>query len=458
MLKPRRTAWLSIGIVVLTLLLNVLIIKIAFVENQNLFWLLIVSILLLAITIYHAWQKDHLLQNYFTGRIQPSTAWSQFKWFHSIYQNKIAPIDLKVQIGNDQCSQPYSACIFNVVAIEDTNLESTFVQPRQEKNVEHSENSVSEGLNTYHLAAGGLVWQIGSDYRGCRTENGHFNSKAFKKTACSQEVKMIELKLSSARKPLCAEDSFLDFAEPIRGKIVNTIFSDSAFSTFRDAEGMIHFLNNLRELSGGKPIGIRLCINDKKEFYQICYSVRKAQLIPDFIIIEGSFESTGKVHSHQAFHTGIPLHEALLFVSQTLQMYGLQNKIKVIADGKIISCFDILKVLALGADLVCTEMPRNTPIKYAAGGRELSHHYKFQNVCDFHDTIMIDTIQLMSVCGFRSVSDITLAKFLNRLEVLHSIKFAELISHALYPASKKIYNSKVKPYRPRKERNKIGIP
>ena len=459
MLKDQRRAWVAIGIIVLTLLLNVIIIKTAYADNQNLFWMLIVSIPLLIIAIYNAWQTDHLFQKHFTDSLQPSTQQSHFEWLsHSIYPNKIAPSDLKVQIGNDQCSQPYNACIFNVGSMEDTDLESTFIHATKEKELEYSEYSVGEGLNTYHLAAGGLVWQIGSGYLGCRTENGHFNSKAFKKTARRPEVKMIELKLSSAIKPIYPVDSFLGFAEPIERKIDNSIFSGSAYTTFRDAEGMIHFLNNLRELSGGKPIGIRLCINDKKEFYQICHAVRKTQLIPDFIVVEGSFESTGIVHADQAFHTGIPLYEALLFVSQTLQMYGLQNKIKVIADGKIISCFDILKVLALGANVVCTEMPRYTTIKYPGDGRKLSLHYKSRNVYDFHDNLMKDTVQLMKICGFKSVSDITLSKFFSRLDVLHAKNFEELNGPVLYPGSvKKIYNSKIKSHRPQDERKKVSI-
>jgi hypothetical protein len=434
MLKARRPGWLTIGMIVLSLLLNVNIIISAFVDNQNLFWMLIVSIPLLIITIYSAWQPDRFFQKCFPGIIQPSTKQSYLQWSHSIYPNNIAPTDLKVQIGNDQCSQPYTACIFNVGLMEDTNSESTFIQARKQKEVECYEYSVTEELNTYHLAAGGLIWRIGSDYMGCRTENGHFDSKAFIKTACRSEVKMIELKLSSAIKPIYGADSFLGFTEPIKGKIGNSIFSDSAFSTFRDADGMVHFLSILRELSGGKPVGIRLCINDKKEFYQICHAVRKAQLIPDFIVIEGSFESIGKVHSHHSYHTGMPLYEALLFVSQTLQIYGLQNKIKVIADGKIISSFDILKVLALGADLVCTEMSRYAPVKYPVDG-ELSRHHKIQSVYDFHDTLMIGTIQLMRVWGFKSVSDITVSKFFNKLDVLHSKILDKLNAASVSPLS-----------------------
>lgn len=459
MLKDRKPAWLAIGIVVLILLLNIIIIKAAFADNQDLFWMLIVSIPLLIIAVYNVWQTDLLFQKHFTDRQLPSTTQSQLEWLaHSLYPNKIGPSELNVQIGNDQCSQPYNACIFNIRAMEDTDMESTFIGVTKENEFEYSGNSVSERLNTYDLAAGGLAWQIGSGYQGCRTENGHFNSKAFKINAHKPEVKMIELKLSTAIKPIYPIDSFLGSAEPSGRKTDNSIFSDSAYTTFRDAEGMIHFLNHLRELSGGKPIGIRLCINDKKEFYQICHAVRKTQLIPDFIAVEGSWESTGIIHSDQTLHTGIPLCEALLFVSQTLQTYGLQNKIRVIADGKIFSCFDILKVLALGANVIYTEMPCYTAVKNRGDSRKLSFHYNSQTVSDFHVCLLKDTVQIMRICGFKSVSDVTLSKFLSRLDVLHSKYFDELNGPVSYPGSvKKIYNSKMKSHQLQNDRKKVSI-
>ena len=339
--------------------------------------------------------------------------------------------------------------------MENTDPENTFIHATNEKKLEYSKYSGGEGLNTYHLAAGGLVWQIGPGYIGCRTENGNFNSKAFKKIAHKPEVKMIELKLSSANNQSILVIHFWTVHERINRKHNNSIFPDSAYTTFKEAEGMIHFLNSLRELSGGKPIGIRLCINDKKEFYQICYAVRKTQIIPDFIVVEGSFESTGIVQSDQASHIAMPLYEALLFVSQTLQTYGLKKKIKVIADGKIISCFDILKVLALGANAVCTEMPDYSTSKYSGNERKVSGLYKGQNVYDFHNSIMKATVQIMNVCGFISVSDITLSKFFRRLDVLHSKSFEKLNDSILNPGSvMKIYNSKIKSYQMLDERKK----
>ncbi len=443
----QKKAWLIWGMILLALLLNVLIISVSN-KNRYLLWMLIASIPLLLIAIYFRWQTGHLLQRYFADSLQSPAQPSQFQFLsHSVYPTKVAVTDLNVQIGNDQCSQPYNACIFNIGSMEDTDMGNTFIHSTKEKEPEYSQYSVSEGLNTYHLAAGGLLWQIGPDYIGCRAQDDNFDSKEFKKNARRPEVKMIELKLSSAIKPIQPVDSSLDIVQPIDRKIDNSIFPGSAYTTFREAEGMIYFLHSLRDLSGGKPIGIRLCINDRKEFYQICYAIRKTQIIPDFIVVEGSFESTSIVHTDQAFHIGIPLYEALLFVSQTLQVYSLEKEIKIIASGRIISCFDILKVLALGANVVYTEMPGYSTIKSSGNGRRVSLFDKSQNMYDFHNSLMKATVQAMNVCGFISVSDITLSKFFRRLDVLHGKSFEELKSSVLYPGTlKKIYNSQIKTY------------
>jgi hypothetical protein len=383
MFKSQRPVWPAIGTIVLTLLINVIIVGAAYVDDRNYSWLLLVSIPLLLTAIYGASKNHHLLQKYFIELIQ-SPSQDHSKSSRSIYPKKISPADFNVQIGNDQCPQPYNASVFNVGSMEAFKSESVSHQLQGDKEDKYCEYLVDEALSAYYLAAGGIVWQIGYDYVRCRTENGHFNSSAFKKIACRAEVKMIELKI----------------IEPNKGKIDNNIFSNPAFTTFRNAEGMIYFLTNLRELSEGKPIGIRLCINNKKEFYQICHAVRKAQLVPDFIgITENSFERTGPIHLKYPSPNGIPMYDALLFASQTLHMYGLRNKMKIIADSKIISSFDILKVFALGADVV---------------------HFNSRNAYDFRIRLMKDTIQLMNDCGFETPSDITLSNFLNRVDVLHS--------------------------------------
>jgi len=452
MSKNKRIIW-SIGtIIVLGILTNAIIIATAYIYIPNLFWLLLITTPLLIAGICNARQTNHILRKNHIIRLQAAERQKRNEWpSHSIYPDKIEETDLKVLIGNDQCWQPYNACIFNIGSIKDTYPEKATVRAIMDKKFEHHQNSSEESLQIYSLGEGDLVWQIDPTYIGCRSANGNFNSKVFKENACRSEIKMIELVLSTPIQSVYAADSFLDIGDGINPKINNGIFPSSSYSTFRDAEGMIHFLDSLRELSGKKPIGIRLRINDKKDFREICHAVGKTQLIPDFIVVEGSFESTGVVH--KGINTAMPLYEALLFVSQTLQIYGLETKIKIIASGKIVSCFDILRVLALGANAVCTEMPGYRTI----GGKTFSL-YKSQNLIDFRNYLLKATVQAMEVCGFMNVNDITLSKVFRKLDMLHFKGFENLNGPVSYPGPvKKVYNSKVKSYQSREEKKGSAI-
>ena len=452
MSKNKKITWSIGSIIVLGILVNAIIITTASIYIPNLFWVLLVTMPLLIVGIYNAKQTKHLLDKYRIVSLRAAEKQNKYEWLsHSIYPNTIEKADLKVLIGNDQCSQPFNACIFNIHSLKNTHPKKSLVEAAIDKKSDSSKNLSEEKLRTYYMAGDDLVWQIGSNFIGCRTEKGNFNSKVFKKNACLPEVKMIELILSTAIKPVYNADSSLDIGDTPNTKTNTRIFPNSSYSTFTEAEGMIHFLDSLRELSGGKPIGIRLCISDKKEFHEICHAIGKTQLIPDFIVVEGSFESYSIGRMNKRSHTVMPLYEALLFVSQTLRVYALEKKIKIIAHGKIISCFDILKVLALGADAVCTEMPG-----YNAIDRKTSSLYKGQNVNDFYNNLINTTIQAMKICGFKQVSDITLSKLFRRLDILHSSGFETLKGPISYPGTvKKLYTEKVKSYQSLGERKEV---
>ncbi len=456
MYQNRKKLWLSCCIIFLTILLNAIIIKTAYTNSPGLFWVLIISVPLLVMAFYNAGQTYQLLRKQFIENLQPFIKQTHFDWLpHSIYSSKIEESGLKVLVGNDQCKQPYSSCILTIGSINKIDPQKLFIQTMKNEKPGYSENTGEQRLRTYNLAGDDLVWQIGPGYSGCRNENGNFDSKIFKQLARRPEVKMIELILPSVVKPRYPVDSFLDIEDRTSKKRSGSGFQYSAYTTFREAEGMIHFLGNLRELSGGKPIGVRLCINDKKDFHKICYAIRKTELIPDFIVVEGSVEKSGIDQVEQTSNTAIPLYEALLFVSKTLQGYSLERKIKIIAAGEIVSGFDILKMIALGANGVCAELPDNSIHKYSANGRKEAHLFKDRKEADFHKSLMKATVQIMKAYGFRSSSDITLSKLLCKLSVVHFKGSEELADPTASSGSvKKIYNSKGKSYPLQDERKK----
>jgi len=173
-------------------------------------------------------------------------------------------------------------------------------------------------------------------------------------------------------------------------------------------------MDTLRAFSDGKPIGIKLCIN-KREFHETCYSIRKTGLVPDFIVLEDFNSGDSFSQTQSACYTKMPLYEALLFVSKTLQTYGLEKQIKIIAYTNILSAFDVLKILALGANVVYSEMP-DCGIRNHHENIKLVN--RFSDAVNFHTNIMNDIVRIMKACGFETISDLTLSNFFRKLDAL----------------------------------------
>lgn len=215
-------------------------------------------------------------------------------------------------------------------------------------------NTGEGGISEYHVRGGDLIWQIGTGYFGCRDANRKFSTLAFRKNALRPQVKMIELKLSQGAKPghggiLPASKNTPEIAA-IRMVIpATTVHSPTMHTEFDSPEGLIRFLQWLRELSDGKPVGFKLCIGDKQEFIDICHAIIAIGILPDFISIDGVEGGTGAAPLEFTDHIGMPLYEALAFAKQILDAFNLSDHIKLIAAGKIITGFDVLKAMSLAA-------------------------------------------------------------------------------------------------------------
>ena len=218
-------------------------------------------------------------------------------------------------------------------------------------------NTGEGGVSSYHLEGGAdLIWQIGTGYFGCRTIDGGFDPDAFAERAGHPNVKMIELKLSQGAKPghggiLPAAKLTSEIAE-IRGvPLGQDVLSPPAHSAFSTPVGLLEFVARLRELSGGKPVGFKLCVGKRREFLAICKAMLKTGITPDFIAVDGGEGGTGAAPLEFTNHMGTPLVEGLIFVHNALVGFGLRRQLRVIASGKVTSGFDMVKRLALGADM-----------------------------------------------------------------------------------------------------------
>ncbi len=282
-----------------------------------------------------------------------------YEWAaHSLAPKHVDPASLRVVFGGPECKQPYSASILNVSAMSYGSLSKNAVLAlnggAREGGFAH--NTGEGGLSPYHLGPGGdLIWQIGTAYFSCRTPDGKFSDSIFKDKAALPQVKMIELKLSQGAKPshggiLPAAKVSPEIAQ-IRGVAMGyDVISPPAHAQFSTPTGLLEFIARLRELSGGKPVGFKLCVGKRREFIAIAKAMLKTGIQPDFITVDGGEGGTGAAPLEFSNSVGYPLREGLVFVHNVLVGMGLRKNIRIIASGKVVSGFDLISKFALGAD------------------------------------------------------------------------------------------------------------
>lgn len=277
---------------------------------------------------------------------------------HSIYTAEVLDTPPRIQVGGTACKQPYSASIFNISAMSFGSLSKNAVMALNKgAKAGHFFHDTGEGgISPYHRMGGDLVWELGTAYFGCRTEDGNFDAKIFEEKANWPEVKMVEIKLSQGAKPghggvLPAAKNNNEIAA-IRGVKPHTdVISPFSHSAFNDAEGLLKFVKQLRELSNGKPVGFKLCIGSKREFIEICEKMVETGIKPDFITVDGAEGGTGAAPIDFSNYVGLPWEEGLIFVVDTLNGFDLKKGIKVFTATKIFTAFDIFKALCIGADV-----------------------------------------------------------------------------------------------------------
>ena len=277
---------------------------------------------------------------------------------HSVAPKKKADKPFRVDIGGEQCKKPYSASIFNVSAMSFGALGAKAVETlnlaASRGNFFH--DTGEGGISPYHLKHGGdLVWEVGSGYFGCRTKDGKFDAGAFADKACDDRVKMVEIKLSQGAKPghgglLPGAKVTKEIAKTRDVEIGEDCLSPSYHTAFSTPTELLEFVARMRELSGGKPAGFKLCVGHPAEFMAICKAMHETGIKPDFIVVDGGEGGTGAAPQELSDHVGMPLREGLILVRNALEGAGLRDGIRIGASGKIIDGFSLAANLAIGAD------------------------------------------------------------------------------------------------------------
>ncbi len=282
-----------------------------------------------------------------------------YEWLtHSISPSKIDSHDFRVAVGGSQCKQPYQISLFNVSAMSFGALSANAIMALNKgaKKGGFAHDTGEGSISRYHREHGGdLIWEIGSGYFGCRNDDGTFSAERFVQNALSPQVKMIEIKLSQGAKPghggiLPGPKVTPEIAEARGVPAGVDCVSPAAHSSFSTPIELLQFIQKLRELSGGKPVGFKLCVGHPWEWFGIAKAMQKAEIYPDFIVVDGSEGGTGAAPLESTDHMGMPLLEGLRLVHNTLVGLKLRKQIRLGASGKIISGFDVMRTLALGAD------------------------------------------------------------------------------------------------------------
>lgn len=369
---------------------------------------------------------------------EPGYEWAS----HTAFPTKVKAEALRVTIGNKQCSQPYNASLLNISAMSYGALSKTAILSLNggAKVGGFAHNTGEGGVSPYHLQHGGdLIWQIGTGYFGCRDEHGNFSPEVYAGTVAEPSVKMVELKLSQGAKPgkggvLPAAKNTPEIAAIRKVKPGVSVLSPAAHTAFGNEYEMLTFLQQLRTLSGGKPVGFKLCVGRKDEFERICVAMTNTGIYPDFITVDGAEGGTGAAPLEFTDSIGMPLYDALAFVVNMLKKYDLKQHIKIMASGKIITGFDIMKVLALGADacysargmmlaLGCIQALQcdsgSCPVGVATQDPTLYQGVnvtdKKERVANFHRNTIYALAELMGACGFATPEQVNPAALYRRV-------------------------------------------
>ncbi len=385
-----------------------------------------------------------------------------YEWMsHSIAPKDYLKLDHKprIIIGNKDCSQPYSASIFNVSAMSFGSLSGNAIEALNAGAAigGFAHNTGEGGISAHHIKHGGdLIWQVGTGYFGCRDENGNFSPTGFANTSSLPVVKMIELKLSQGAKPghggiLPAKKNTPEIAAIRHVVPYTTVYSPPFHSAFEGPRGLILFIQQLRELSGGKPVGFKLCIGRKSEFIAICKAMVELDLYPDFITVDGAEGGTGAAPQEFSNHVGVPMLDGLAFVHNMLRGFNIRQHIRIIASGKILTGFHLVRAIALGADCCfsarammmavgCIQaLQCNTnkcPTGVATQDPQLTVGLvvsdKKKRVANYHEDTVGSFVELMGAAGIENPGELTRSHIYRRV-FMNEVRTFEDIFPSLEP-------------------------
>ena len=368
----------------------------------------------------------------------------------------VALSSLRTVVGGKDCTQPYSISVFNISAMSFGALSANAIMALNKgaKMGGFAHDTGEGSVSPYHRKYGGdLIWELGSGYFGCRKMNGTFDPDLFAKVANESQIKMIEIKLSQGAKPghggvLPAAKITPEISETRGIPMGQDCVSPAAHSAFNSPLELMYFIRELRQLSNGKPVGMKLCIGKLREWFAMEKAMLETGITPDFIVIDGSEGGTGAAPVEFVDHVGTPMRDGLRLIHATLIGAGLRSQIKLGASGKIISAFDITRACAIGADwcnsargfmfaVGCIQArtchtdlcPTGVATQDEMRQKALDPEDKAHRVFHYHQNTLHALSELLSAAGFNHTSDLSADSVIRRNEAGIAVPLSNSLLH-----------------------------
>jgi glutamate synthase domain-containing protein 2 len=374
---------------------------------------------------------------------------------HSLQPTVIDSSDFRVTVGADR-AKPYSMSVFNISAMSFGALSANAIRALNlgAKLGGFAHDTGEGSLSSYHQENGGdIIYQIASGYFGSRTEDGHFDPRRFAELAAKDQVKMIEIKLSQGAKPghggvLPAAKVTREISETRGVPMGQDCVSPAAHSAFSTPREFLQFVDQLRTLSGGKPVGAKLCIGNPVEWMGIVKAMVESGTTLDFVVVDGSEGGTGAAPLEFADHVGMPMQEGLVLVHNSLVGAGLRDKVRIVAAGKIITAFDMVRTFALGADICASarawlfslgcvqsmscgnsKCPTGVATQDPGRQRVLVVPDKAERVRNYHDRTLHALLELLQAAGLHHPSQLRPHHIVRRLSSYQAEHLSDLLEY-----------------------------
>lgn len=267
-----------------------------------------------------------------------------------------------LSFGEGYCAAPYrTSSIFNVSAMSYGALSKPAIRALSRGCAAAGSwlNTGEGGVSPWHLEGGAdIVWQLGTAKYGARDAKGGLDLAKLKETAAHPAIRMLELKLSQGAKPgkggiLPGSKVTAEIAR-IRGiPEGQDSISPNRHPEIDSADELLDMINLMRDTTG-LPVGFKCVVGAYGWFEELFEAVlrRGVASAPDFIVIDSCDGGTGAAPMSLMDHVGLPIGESLPMVADYLIGYGLKDRIRLIASGKLITPADVAWALAVGADCV----------------------------------------------------------------------------------------------------------